>query len=60
MFSLKFETDNDAFGENLRAETARVLQEVCRKLAGGREGGHVFDVNGNKIGEWSLDLNPEE
>lgn len=57
-FKLEFGTDNAAFWNedhtmNL-CEVARILGDVARKLQ--NEDGKVMDLNGNKVGEWSLDL----
>ena len=55
MFELKFETANAAFDEgNLEFEVSRILQVVEKQVAKGLVAGKVSDVNGNKVGEWSL------
>ena len=56
MFTLKFETDNAAFDEDHRQETARILREIAREIEGGLNDGPVRDINGNKIGGVHLDL----
>jgi hypothetical protein len=59
MFTLKFETENEAFtdqgeetDEARLAESARILREIADKMEAGTDGGTIFDVNGNKIGQW--------
>ena len=55
MFELKFETANAAFEEGaLEFEVSRILQVVEHQVAQGFTGGYVRDVNGNRVGEWSL------
>ena len=63
MFTLKFKTENDAFGSGgeldddlLLGETARILREVADQVENARAGGPVYDANGNRIGEWSLSV----
>ncbi len=62
-FTLTIKTDNAAFsnddGEDSddakRAECARILREVADLLDNGsQESAGVYDVNGNKVGKWSL------
>lgn len=58
MFTLKIETDNAAFGDgnitDERYELARILREVAKRLESGEDSGAVRDVNGNKVGQFSL------
>lgn len=59
MFTLQFDTANDAFAETPASEIAAIL----RKLAGKIESGSVFysedrpviDSNGNRIGTWKIE-----
>lgn len=59
-FVVQFEMDNDAFVEDMRAETVRVLGEVSRRVEWGQDYGNVKDVNGNTIGRWSIGEHPED
>jgi hypothetical protein len=61
-FTLKFKTDNAAFGDGAgAAEVARILRDVADKVANGRDYGSVQDINGNTVGDWDLELpEPEE
>ena len=52
MFRLEFDTDNDAFADNLDAESARILREVSMAVEQGRTEGRCRDINGNTIGTW--------
>jgi len=60
-FTLRFETDNAAFGDSAdeRAnEIARILRGIADKLyadsdlAGGDHEGVIRDLNGNTVGLW--------
>jgi hypothetical protein len=56
-FVLEFSMDNAAFGENeieRNAEARRILKDVSGQLLAGDRGG-IRDVNGNRIGEWSIE-----
>ena len=58
--TVKFDTGNAAFdGGNGPAEAARALRIIAGKVESGQDGGSVFDSNGNRIGEWSVDY-PEQ
>ena len=60
---IEFSTDNDAFkdsytGEETNAsfwaEYTRIIARINDQVASGRKYGPIMDINGNKIGEWSL------
>mgnify|MGYP003418159046 CR=1 FL=1 len=52
---IQFNTDNAAFEEyGLWEETDRILKDISYKIRLGYEYGPVRDINGNKIGTWSL------
>lgn len=66
MFTVKISTGGDAFyapswedgslvPDPCRMELRRLLEEVRKKLLYGRTEGCLMDINGNKVGEWSLD-----
>jgi hypothetical protein len=44
-------TMNDIY---TRQETARILKKIASYIESGTNYGSVMDINGNKIGEWSL------
>jgi hypothetical protein len=60
---IEFNTDNDAFKEpytgkdNEHAfwcEYTRIIARINDQVASGMKGGVIIDINGNKIGKWSL------
>lgn len=63
--TISFTTENDAFGideetkwrrEYIRnEEIKRVLKNVCNQIDNGKTYGPCMDINGNKVGTWSLD-----
>lgn len=36
-------------------EVKRILKNVCNQLDNGKVNGNCIDINGNKVGEWSID-----
>jgi hypothetical protein len=53
---MTFDTGNAAFDNgNGPDEAARALRIVMGKVSSGQDSGSVFDSNGNRIGEWSVD-----
>ncbi len=64
MFQLKMDTGNAAFHEPSVAapdqflvewEVRRILRQVCSDLADWKTSGKCIDLNGNVVGEWSLE-----
>lgn len=57
MVEISFRTDNAAFGEEdfeKRAEVSRILLEIAAAVESGKDHGPVMDLNGNRVGQWSL------
>lgn len=57
MVKIEFETNNSAFVEpdgSMEHEVKRILNVISKKIACGRTGGNILDLNGNSIGSWSL------
>ena len=54
MFSLKFKTDNAAFGGDKEYETVRILKEISHKIEMGYKEGIVQDINGQTVGSFKL------
>ena len=55
MFKLKISTDNAAFeGDNFEYEITRILREIARKISSGQRENSILDINGNKVGEFTL------
>ena len=67
MLKIEFATENAAFQPDYEEfgyweqnyyrteEIKRVLKNVCNQLENGYVKGTCIDINGNKVGEWSLD-----
>lgn len=60
---IEFSTDSVAFkdaytGEDNEyafwSEYTRIISRINDQVASGRKYGPIMDINGNKIGEWSL------
>jgi hypothetical protein len=54
MFTMKFETDNFAFEEDLLPECAETLREIANQIDFGATDGIIRDMNGNTIGKWKI------
>lgn len=58
MFKLEIETGNAAFDDDAGPELARILRELADRLSpglpSGEGGAPLRDINGNKVGAWSL------
>jgi len=62
MFLLRIDTGNAAFHSDIPEhnnlamsyEIARILHEVMKSLAAGKESGACVDANGNVVGSWSI------
>lgn len=62
MFTLKLETDNDAFAgsvESERNEIARILRDVADRMEAGRFTRSIYDLNGNRIGRVDWERAPD-
>jgi hypothetical protein len=57
MLSLAFQTDNAAF-ENPE-ESGRILRHIATQIEAGIVSGIIQDYNGNKIGSYSLEIDPD-
>jgi hypothetical protein len=57
-FNLNFDTDNAAFAGDGKVEVIRILKQVISYLQRdeGTRDGILMDYNGNRIGQWSLEL----
>lgn len=49
-------TKNAAFEDRPECEVAEILRRVAVKIEQGYDYGYCLDSNGNKVGEWSLNL----
>ncbi len=53
-FKLTIDISNDAFQPDSGPELVRILREVANQVEYGLSDARgVYDINGNKIGEWS-------
>lgn len=64
MMKIEFGTGNAAFTDEVdgsmddyyeKRECMRILGTIINKLNDGYTYGSCIDINGNKVGEWSLD-----
>jgi hypothetical protein len=53
-FRLQIKCDNEAFSDDPGAELARLLREVANEIEEGYQGGGLNDVNGNRVGSYTL------
>lgn len=54
MFMVRFETDNAVFENDPQAECMRILKKIINDLDNSETEGKIFDLNGNRVGEWKL------
>jgi hypothetical protein len=53
MFRVKIETGNAAFeGDSKGYEIARILRDAADRIEDGQKTGYLYDVNGNRVGEF--------
>jgi len=52
MFTVKFDTDNEAFTDNYTGEIAIIFERIVKLLHSGCTEGTIHDTNGNSIGSW--------
>lgn len=61
MLKIEIKTGGAAYSEDDilttegRYELQRNLMDISRKLTNGYDSGVVMDINGNKVGNWSVD-----
>lgn len=60
MFKLDFSLENDDFANDHIAAIATILRNLAIRIESGDHEGFVHDLNGNKIGYFSIDLLPTE
>lgn len=56
-FTLELDLGNEAFDSPSKRidEVSRIMRETADRIEGGIGNGYVYDVNGNKVGQWALD-----
>lgn len=61
MLKIEIKTGNAAYSEDGvlttegRYELQRNLMDISRKLTNGYDSGVIMDINGNKVGKWSVE-----
>jgi hypothetical protein len=56
-FNLKINVDNDAYhSQAVQYQLIDNLKDIISKLEDAWDYGTVKDVNGNSVGEWSIDV----
>lgn len=55
MLKLEINTSNVAFADDPGFELARILREVAKHVEDGCVRGDLRDINGNKVGWFSID-----
>ena len=47
--------DMDVYNSNTKDEIIKILKSIEDRVENGDMYGSIFDVNGNKIGDWSIE-----
>ncbi len=55
-FNLEIKSSNAAFADSPEIETVRLLRQTADRLEAGAEFGALMDINGNRVGDWNLEL----
>jgi hypothetical protein len=55
-FLVGFATDNAAFEYSQQTEVARILRVIADRIEKGEMRGPAMDINGNKVGEYELEV----
>ena len=61
MLKIEIKTGGAAYSEDEditmegRYELQRNLMDISRKITSGYDGGSIMDINGNKVGSWTLE-----
>lgn len=58
-FNMNLDSENQAFVDDPRGEVTRLLKSVIEKIENFDEFSDLYDVNGNIVGDWSLDISGE-
>lgn len=54
-FTLRLDTDNDAFRDEPASEIARLLRDAARRVEAGDAEGRLRDANGNTVGAFCVE-----
>lgn len=52
-FNVMIDCDGAGFGDD-GLEVVRICRDVARRIAEGQMEGRIFDVNGDRCGEWGF------
>ena len=56
IFEFKIDSENAAFSEMPECEIARLLRQTADRIENGSEDGTLTEFNGNKCGNWYLEV----
>jgi len=59
-FTLELESGNAAMVDDPRYAVARLLRQTADRLEEFEESGVLLDENGNRVGEWGLDVEEDD
>lgn len=48
-------SEDDVLTTEGRYELQRNLMDICREITNGYDEGYIMDINGNKVGNWTLE-----
>ena len=54
-FTLKFDMDGADFDDNPRLSISLILKEIIVQVETGKDGAPIFDIDGKRIGVWSIE-----
>ena len=57
---IEFAGENAAQVENPVGESVRVLKEIIGLIENEESGGLIYDLNGNRTGQWYIDVGPQQ
>jgi len=57
---IEFKSGNAAFDADPQGETLTIVDKVRERISDGVRDGICRDTNGNRVGEWYLDIAPTQ
>lgn len=51
---IDYENGNEAFADDPNGEVIRILRECIKRIESGEECGNLYDINGNRSGDFSF------
>lgn len=58
MFTARIRTENQATKE--QEHVAELINDIASKIKDGHTESSIYDYNGNRVGKWSLEIEPDE